>query len=515
MIFVINMARSQSSHWSKLFDTHSTMDLGSSMPTNVIVDDENILIPVVEKDHLNFYKLNGNGEVIQSLNTNYASGQFTTMISLEESYAIIFDNAPQGPAPVYRLLYLNKNLEVIDEHHLDLPGNTALSRVLTLFKINNQLYFTASDYSNETYSLLSVSNNNELTLKFSGAFSVSQDKVDVLPNGNIVVDYEYEKFHTLKCINPLSGLLVWEKNYGIGNEMDLGYRKSINELGQIFLARHVRKWDENSQQKDGIYLQKINSDSGDIMMSKTLNIEKDGAVRLEELQFDNTTQSLYITYLSYAIVSEIVFSKLDASCNVLNQVVIPAPDNKNSSSPIFRKSKLKLKGDGSVILVYRSFKNPLEMENLNLNLYSPHFELENTAELNIPNKNGDEICTDIEVMNDKIVISGFVPNTNPSMFWEKMQHFVAMVDLTENLTLNGVQNSNGVSIEPNPVKNTLTLKSEYVFNELTIYNQSGQCMVNLKNPGKTIDVSQLSSGAYLIKIIGIKNNTTTLKFIKS
>lgn len=59
------------------------------------------------------------------------------------------------------------------------------------------------------------------------------------------------------------------------------------------------------------------------------------------------------------------------------------------------------------------------------------------------------------------------------------------------------------AIYPNPVSNTLQIKGEVDIDRLLIYNQKGQLVKNLdalKLAAKQVDVSELASGAYFIKI---------------
>ncbi len=75
--------------------------------------------------------------------------------------------------------------------------------------------------------------------------------------------------------------------------------------------------------------------------------------------------------------------------------------------------------------------------------------------------------------------------------------------------------SNYFSIYPNPVKNVLNInnKSNIDVSSISIYNTLGQLVQVNTKPSQTIDVSELKSGNYLVKIVSDKGTSNT-KFIK-
>lgn len=69
-----------------------------------------------------------------------------------------------------------------------------------------------------------------------------------------------------------------------------------------------------------------------------------------------------------------------------------------------------------------------------------------------------------------------------------------------------------VTLFPNPVNTTLSIKSKTIFNEVFIYNQRGQIVFDDEYRNQ-YNVSSLPSGLYILKLIGNQNLITT-KFIK-
>lgn len=69
-----------------------------------------------------------------------------------------------------------------------------------------------------------------------------------------------------------------------------------------------------------------------------------------------------------------------------------------------------------------------------------------------------------------------------------------------------------IGIYPNPVKNVLNIKMDDNLSQITIYNLQGQKV--LENNTKNTDVSKLTSGFYLIKILAPEGKTATKRFVK-
>ncbi|MBC7641453.1 MAG: T9SS type A sorting domain-containing protein [Flavobacterium sp.] len=68
-------------------------------------------------------------------------------------------------------------------------------------------------------------------------------------------------------------------------------------------------------------------------------------------------------------------------------------------------------------------------------------------------------------------------------------------------------------ISPNPTKNTLTITNTANIKEINIYNTLGQLLQTFTQPSKTIDVSNLQSGNYFMKIV-TESGVGIEKFIK-
>lgn len=70
------------------------------------------------------------------------------------------------------------------------------------------------------------------------------------------------------------------------------------------------------------------------------------------------------------------------------------------------------------------------------------------------------------------------------------------------------------AIYPNPVQDVLNITNSDELQSVTIYNLMGQQVLSATTNLSTIDMSHLTSGAYLVKLSS-DNATKTLKVIKN
>jgi hypothetical protein len=69
------------------------------------------------------------------------------------------------------------------------------------------------------------------------------------------------------------------------------------------------------------------------------------------------------------------------------------------------------------------------------------------------------------------------------------------------------------NLYPNPVNDMFTISTQEKINEIQIFEVTGKQVLQIKNPTMTIDVSQLKSSIYILKII-TDNRVSTKKLIK-
>lgn len=84
----------------------------------------------------------------------------------------------------------------------------------------------------------------------------------------------------------------------------------------------------------------------------------------------------------------------------------------------------------------------------------------------------------------------------------------------ENLSIENPDSISKIKLFPNPASNTLNIESINPVAQYSIYNKTGQLLTEGTLDNKTIDISQLPQGFYILKLIDQNHNLHTKKFIK-
>ena len=84
----------------------------------------------------------------------------------------------------------------------------------------------------------------------------------------------------------------------------------------------------------------------------------------------------------------------------------------------------------------------------------------------------------------------------------------------KSLAVENLLKSNKITVYPNPVSNHLKIDSDKKFIEIKLSDYSGNIIKTLDAKKKEFDISNISSGNYLLIMTDINNNKTTEKIIK-
>lgn len=108
-----------------------------------------------------------------------------------------------------------------------------------------------------------------------------------------------------------------------------------------------------------------------------------------------------------------------------------------------------------------------------------------------------------------------------SALWQStgdvLQGNFTQVEITADgpLGTNSVKIGAAVNIYPNPVKDMLFIKSGQEFISYSVYNMAGQRVASDKMTGKSINLSRLPVGSYVLKLTDKEGNTESSKFMKN
>jgi hypothetical protein len=91
--------------------------------------------------------------------------------------------------------------------------------------------------------------------------------------------------------------------------------------------------------------------------------------------------------------------------------------------------------------------------------------------------------------------------------------------VTEGQTLSAeISSMNQISVFPNPVINSIEIKSDYSLENaiISVFNLNGRRVLNYKNVGGSnlVDLSSLSIGEYILRVISFEGNIYSTKVLK-
>lgn len=129
----------------------------------------------------------------------------------------------------------------------------------------------------------------------------------------------------------------------------------------------------------------------------------------------------------------------------------------------------------------------------------------------VSNFNDEEINYNTLIVNNTYYIRvysyGATTPPNPT--------FNLKVWTSSTLSIDDIEDQNGFTYFPNPVKNTLNLKAHNNIQNVSIYNMLGQEVVRTSpnSVNNEVDMSSLQAGAYIVRVT-INDNTKTIRIIK-
>jgi hypothetical protein len=167
-------------------------------------------------------------------------------------------------------------------------------------------------------------------------------------------------------------------------------------------------------------------------------------------------------------------------------------------------------------IIYQSgFTNP------KIYITDENYNLVKTLELEIQTYNGFYINMsgktyfDADTSNNGIYkfTYSIVFNDGTSLNKTKSNFYNEYLKFSEESTLSSVTRKLKTSkVFPNPVRNKLNIKSNFDNNDLQVLDSTGKLIMNEK--GNKIDMSELPTGSYILKVISKENNTDSHLIIK-
>lgn len=504
---------SQTIVWSKLFDIHSENSLGGLSKNTVRDSNNNIITAVVETDLLKIYQLSPEGNIIASVNTNRTCGKFSAIQKVNDtSYALLYDNTPLAISPCYKLLYFDNSLGSIQEISINIPISTFFT--VSSFFIEGGIFYI-SGFTNTAYIIYTLNQNDELILKHTSSINNAyKETIRILQNGNLLVDFEEGFNYTIRCISVEDGHLIWEKNdiNGSIDTFQLSYKTSFGDNQNVYFAGLERTW-VSGVAVDVFKLKSIDSNTGNIIQESTFALTDSGTSKIDDFKFNPVNNHLLLSYNNAFPDENVALLDFDADFNLIHQISIPYQYDPLGD---FGKSEITVRDNGDMVFTYTSYKNDLENGNLYVANLSSDLNIRGTLELNIEPKNGSELFSHIQFYNDSnVIVTGYIPNQEPSISLEEVQYYLAMIDVDHLLAVDNHIINPEFAITPNPTQSLIHIKSSKgdINFHLSLYDHLGKKVAEEIN-ANTINLQNVASGIYFLRTQSKDGNCETHKIIK-
>lgn len=506
IVFITLKAESQVLEWMNVFDTHS-IGFGPGINPNSLIDNNGkITSLVVENDTLKLYQTLVGGEIVNSLNSNrIIVDEYTPLIRVGQSeQAIVFKTS--GPYPgFFRLLQTDSELNVVKDSQLVLPPGISFPTVQNLISYNGELYLTL--ISSTSHYLFKIGEDNNLSVVYSVPISIGYgDDYILLENGNIVFSYKRANGHIIRCVSLQNGSLIWQQTINRNHGILLEY-KTVRNGNILYTAGLERAW-VNGIADDELGISHIDINTGNILFQAPLDLPYCSGCFLgfEDFIYNAVNNHIYITYESGFPGSAVSIVEIsNQSEDIIKQTYFPVQYDPILSS-IGNRSRIYIRPDGQVALLYKSYKNQTEKTNLYIASLDSDLLSTGTLEINFAPLESVEHPTHVLAYdNSRILISGIIPDSNPNIFWEQVEFFTAMVNLEEDLSVeNKVIAENEIMIYPNPAKEIVNVSVPHDVIELAIYDTLGKMIYKEKVMQESfqIDVSTYPSGIYFMTFSG-------------
>lgn len=503
LVVSIQYLHAQTLEWSHIFDTHS---IGTGITPNSLIDDSGkITTIVVENDILKLYQTLEDGTITNLFNSNkVVNGEYTPLIRVVQNEQAFVFKAGSHPGAFW-LLQTDADLNMTRESQLVLPAGIVFPSIYNLIEYNEELYITMTTSGN--HYLLKINDDDTLSVVYNGSISVAYgEEYVLLDNGDIIFSYKNSNGHMVRCVSIEKEKLVWERTIDRNHGILLEYRM-VKNGNILYTAGLERAWVDGIAD-DELGISHIDIATGNILFQASMELPYCSGCFLgfENFVYNIVNNHMYITYVSgfpEAAVSIVEINNLSA--NIIKQTYFPFEYDPILSS-IGDRSFIHIQPDGKVILLYKSYKNATEKSNLYVTVLDADLKSTGTLEINFPVLESVEHPTDILTFDDdRILITGIVPDSNPFIFWEQVEYFTVMINIAgalslENLTLDSKQ----ITLYPNPAVNRVNFIVTDDVHELTIFDVSGKVVHKEKIAQQIfdLDLSTYQTGVYFVNLSG-------------
>lgn len=504
----------QTLEWLNVFDTHS-LGAGPGLHPNSLIDDNGkITTTIIENDTLKLYQTLEDGTITGSYITEKIINEnHTPLIRTAENELTLVYQANPYPGS-YWLLHTDSDLNVIEDEMLEFPPGMSFIQIQNLIAYDEELYLTFLSYP--LHYLCKINSDKTLSVIYSGSCEqgFGEDYI-LLDNGNIIFSYKYGNGHIIRCFSIENETLVWEQSIDRNHGILLDY-KMFKAGNILYTAGLERDWVDGVAD-DELGISHIDIDTGNIIFQAPVELTYCSGcfIGFENFVYNTINEKIYISYSSGFPQPAVSLVELNTiSENILNQVYFPI-ELETEFFQLNKRSVVHIKPDGSLVILYKSYKNATEQMNLYITPLNSQLESLGTFEFHIQELESIEHPSEVlNYDNSRILITGIVPNKNPSISLEQVEYFTVMINTDEILSVDNRANTDfRIKVFPNPANEKINISIPENISELTVYDSLGKIIhkeeINQKE--FTLDIASYQKGIYLLAFSG--NHKTVKKLI--
>src|SRR5690606_32669692 len=429
----------------------------------------------------------------------------TPLIRISENgLALVYEANPYPGS--FWFLHTDSDLNVIKEVQLTLPEGILSPYIYNLFEYNEELYLTMT--TNGNHYLLKINDDDSLSIIYNGNIDIDYgEEYILLDNGNVIFSYKYSNGHIIRCVSVESGSLIWEESIGTGFGYLSDYKIAANE-DVLYTLGEEKNWIEGSAVEQ-ITISHIDISSGTVLSQQPLELPpicSTCSIDLDDFIYNPINNHLYLSYKSGFPDPAILLLEIDNQATEITAESYFPFQHYSSPALLDKNSVTHIKPDGSLVFVYKSYKNETEQMNLYISPLNAQLESLGTFEFNIDDLESIEHPTDILSYDDsRILITGIVPNKDPLISLEQARYFTTMINTDEILSADDVERNIAIKIYPNPATETVHILVPENINELTVYDVTGKIIhkENISNKSFTLNTSAYQHGTYFLSFSGI------------
>lgn len=498
--------QAQTLEWQKLFEPGKP-GLGANAYPNSVVSSSGKITGIRNVDTLRLVQTDGNGNITATFDTQRPGKNYTALqLTPNQGVALVYGN--ESLLDSCRFLETDSLLNPIREFTIQVSPFQLFFVTQNLFRHNGNLYLSL--VNNPNHQLMRIEPNNTLSTVYTGSsFGSGKEHLQVLENGNFLFSFETSAAHNLRCVSPVTGAVVWERATALESTYKLGFIVKSHE-NTVYCVGHQRSF-PNGDAADFMNLTALDANTGNLLWQTQFIPAGNRAIEINDFVYNPIDDRLYLCYTGWYDQLAVTVARI----NPHNQQIVEQQGGLlqlDDQYGVPTTAKLHLRTDGSLILLYKSFKNDMEKGNLYISRLDTGMAATGSLEINLP-RNSSEAVSDVQAYgHSKILVTGYLPHPDPGIKWDSVNHYTALVHVGNLLPLNLPSIPlPQLSIFPNPTAEVLNIRvSDDRLYDLTWMDAAGKVLYQKPRAVQQEYVFDLGGYAPGVYFLSLSNAAYTL-----